>query len=724
MDDYRELLNILRDTTRPKDERAEAAIRLGDLPYIYPEVLEELEKRSRKEFEKEKKVRKAVEEAIKKLEGKPLAPEESYEAGSSETAGEGETDYVYESREVPFAEEYDIPPKEEWVDVALLANVVETVEITVDSEGKIKDKGEATGQLTVLNQGKRDRVWGIDLYLENNEAVHPEDDENGTLDEHIFIGDLDAQETFEVKYKGTIENPSIIELTQKYIDPQTDLPPNLIPGVEAKFNIILRIHNTSDGPVHNIELTKNLNELAVLQTHEVTKGEITISEDNHLVTWKIEEIGPNEDAELILVASVTKEDLSPYYTGKVSLSYETENEPQSGLKVKSLDGASNSYHEVERFEEEENPDNYKCAFVLGNLSEFNYVLNRVVVYEGSLENDTITVEWKTEEADEEEKTINPGEEFRLTWDYPSPEEPTFGYDVDFTVKYETKYQSRVIITVPEEELEFIAISIKKDYEITEVQSYRAADIPEIITVEGLGNRAVEKLEIEDNVPEDFLPPKPGEVIVLKNNEEIPPEDYVVTIEPEDEDYEHPHTVKVLLENMNEKSFGPLKAQEQIVVKYPIHAVKPRAEKEMYVAPAKAIADIYPPLEQPITVETTEDLVAKLVVVHKRKRFRTRKAVKGVTVNGEKQYMILISGQNEGSALITIQIKDMIPEGFSLVGDTFEEPAVDKEEHSFGEGGTAITWTFTLQPGEIFKIKYHIKGEGVYNPKKAQAIIKA
>ncbi len=721
MEDYKELLNILRDTSRHKDERAEAALKLGDLPYVYPDVLEELEKRSRKEFEKEKKVRKAVEEAIKKLEGKPLAPESETAEGTDETAA---TEYVYESGEVPFAEEYDIPPEDEWVDIALLAKIDETIEVSIDSEGRIKDQGSTSGQLTILNQGNRDRVWGIDLYLENNDKVHPEDNEEETLQDHIFIGDLDAQEEFEIKYKGTIENPSIIEVTQKYVDPQTDLPPNLIPGVEAKFNIIIRVTNTADHAVQNLELVKHLNEIATLQTHEATTGEISVLDDEHAVSWKVEELGANEEAELILVVSVEKEDLSPYYTGKMTLTYESQSEPQSGLKVKSLDGASNSYHEVERFEEEENPDNYKCAFVLGNLSEFNYILNKVIVYEGSLENGTITVDWKGENASDEEKTINPGEEFRLTWEYVSPEEPSFGYDVDFTVKFETKYTSRIILTIPEEELEFIAISIKKDFEVTEVQSYRTADVPTIITVEGLGNRPVEKLEIEDLVPEDFLPPKPEEIVVMKDGTEIPPEEYSVIIEPDDEDYTHPHTVKIILEHMEEKSFGPLKAQEELVVKYPIHAVAPKADKEMYIAPAKAIADIYPPLEQPISVETTEDLVAKLVVIHQRKRFRTRKAVKGVTIDGEKRYMILISGQNEGSAPVTIQIKDIIPEGFTLVGDTYEEPPVDKEEHTFGEAGKVITWTFTLQPKQVFKIKYYIKGEGEYNAKKAQAIIQA
>ncbi|MHA2501845.1 MAG: hypothetical protein ACXAE3_03155 [Candidatus Kariarchaeaceae archaeon] len=147
----------------------------------------------------------------------------------------------------------------------IVVSIEETNRVTMSYQGKVVEEGQSTGMVTVSNSGSKNRINGIDLYLDNVGKVSSEEG----LTEHTNIGMIKPGGSWNREYEFSAQL-DVISVEQEFLDPETNLSPNFMDGRKPTFENRITITNNLDTPIYNVEGLKVLNEHA---SHVESVGE-------------------------------------------------------------------------------------------------------------------------------------------------------------------------------------------------------------------------------------------------------------------------------------------------------------------------------------------------------------------------------------------------------------------------------------------------------------------
>jgi uncharacterized repeat protein (TIGR01451 family) len=619
--------------------------------------------------------------------------------------------------------------------IGLLTRLDEKLELRLTNEGTLVDEMgqpleiiQGTGELQIFNSGSRDRIWSITAELDNLAKCQPTDDRR--FSEEVLVKEIEAGETESVPYSFDVEMPKI-KLKASYWDPdRPDAPPAFVYGTETAVLMTMEIENSSEGPLKNIKLEKDVTEGTNLENTNAELGDARYDSGQEKILWELEELAAGQTAKLDVRFSVAlSEGAAGYQTGETRMTYETLEHCLSGLDLKTITGSSNFFQYIDREEQEENPDNFDCSFELVNESEFEMDLKEIIIYEGSLEDNNIRVHWEGKNFDEELRTIDPSELFKEIDPWTSTAEkpgmiPQFGRDIDLSVKYEHTSLTEVTVTVLSTELGFMSIELTKEYEKYTVPSFRETEVMTIVSATSAGSVALQYMEFKDQIPHGFLGPESDRIIIKRQDDDIvlDPIYYIASLSSSEAEIEKELTIVV--ENFAQTNLGPFDQDQVLIFTYPIIAQRPRPlqeGEEGYVGTVFVEGNIEP-ATTPVTAEATPD---PITVLHERRKAKIGKMIRATREVGDlNEFEITLRGENTGTAVIEkLEVSDFLPQGFRLASDTHEDPPVGFEEHTTVKDGKAMTWIFeNVEPGAKVEVRFTIRGEGEYNPRDAQAMV--
>ena len=776
-DQLNQLISLAESSN--KNDRRSAAEGLGNLNYAYPQAIATLE---RLKGDKDRRTKSNADKALNKLMKRDPPPTGS--DGYSEEVGDSDLKPGEVDHESSMTDAEEDRAEEEAAGKGLGVKVIELNNVVIDPKGKFVSREQGTGSIVVKNTGSQNRIYGIDMFLDNLSGVKPMEGEEELADQ-IVVGELNPKEKWEKGYTFETEEAPI-SAKVSYLDPATNLLPNFRNSAENPVDFIttIEITNTTDQPLKNVEVRKTVGEYGTPKGNNTTMGNGKV--EDKTVIFSIEELPAGETATMTVeISGSLPEGVESYETGNLEIIYRQPDVLFSGLEYKSIDGISDLKQSLKRREREEEPGVFDCELHLENVSEFVYEMLSLKVMAGSISGEeTPIIDWDGTAVSEDERELVPGEKNDFEFVYETDEgTPTFGRTLNFTVQSFVEKYTQTALTVPPENLKFLSVGIAKDYILKKAPSYRETVVPTVVKVKGIGTYPLEALEITDSVPEGFSDIKEEAIEVYYNGQrltegfsisgnalgdgpdmpdsvnwsEAGEPEKVETKEPLDEGeaegyeaaeesedtakegdfstsqeevnlasrtftvkFEHMEENELFKVGEGEDALAGLKENDIIEVRYPVTLLRPAKDSPPQKAPCKVEAWIYDAEDQKI-VAGTEDEIVGIEIVHERIDVEISKMNQGIVVDGKNAYRITIEGVNEGSATVTFTLKDIIPKGFSIVGETVEEPAVSSEKGSETEVGEERVWTFeNIEPNATVKVVYTIAGEegAVYNPRDA------
>ncbi|MDH5402857.1 MAG: hypothetical protein OEZ01_01100 [Candidatus Heimdallarchaeota archaeon] len=718
-------INDLLDKAESEDknERKDAIIDLGKLEFRYQPAIDLLEQISNND--EDKKNRKEAEKSLKSLLSKP-EPDVLVDSpgGSDNTAFDDKIgDETLEKGEFDVESNFN-REEEEYRKVSsegkgLHVLIKEKNSVTVSSSGEILQTQESAGRMSVLNTGDVSRISGIELLLNNINLISPEIE----LDAVNKIGALPPGMDHQWKVDYTfVKEFTPIKVEQVYEDPVTNLSPNFTGGAERVFDCKITIVNTSDRRVNEITGIKTLNSHAELLGNTCEKGDVQSSGSEVKFTIPELDVGETVLISLNLKASLPESE-NIYKSGNLSISYSNVDSLSSGLEFGSINGVSDIRHRVRKRQRDNDPTYYDCEIIFENLTEFIYDLNRFTVFADNIESQQIILDWDGSQAIEAEREIIPHEKVVYEFTFESPEfTPSFGEYLEFSVQNIVEMETLTELTIPEEELKFMAIEIRKSYLIDgesvlrfEVPSYIETAIPVLVKLKGAGTYPLEGIVIRDEIPSGFRPPIATEVSVKRGSELLPSEQYSLDISDTE--------LIVNINHLQETSIGGLHEGEEIVVEFSAIADRPEPSSEPILTRAYGEAFSYDAPESKVTAVTIEEGL-ELVIIHKRDSLDVGKIIQSIEYNGKNAYKIQLEAENYGSSIITFNIDDLVPNGFEFLADTVETlPVAEVKDSKKVDDGIVFGWVFqNVNPDETAKISYIVVEDSIdADPRKLQSI---
>ena len=617
----------------------------------------------------------------------------------------------------------------------LKVEMFEETTVAANATGDEISRSEGSGKLAVSNAGEKDRIWSIDMFLENLDSVL---ESNPELTDHVVIGELAPGDAWVSEYKFKTEKPKLL-VKQEFLDEETNETPVFVKGEETRFIYRLTIKNDSDAILEDILINKELTSGTNVVSRNANGGDTSVEEG--LLKWNVPKMEPGEELYLECTFTVTLEDVNYYETGKLDVTYRVNGSLESGIGFKDIDGLSNNFMAIYKEEREDEPDVWDVKLIVKNRSEFDLLLKHIVVMEVKPDGSEETLaEIDYSEKSIEERLLHPNEENQIDcgvvktaeeidletlFESETGEvggEPAIKFKADFSILHDLELASQTNMELASEKLLYMAIRASKEYSTTSIPSYRKTLIHTTLMAENTGSRDLEIVTVKEKIPADFLPPPVNKIKVYRNDVEIPNELISITVEPEDNDPKSDHELVITIDNIQETEEGPLKEGEIIKVEYPLLAYSPRPDVGQYIVESIVEGNVHPPLKP--VVATIEEPIP-IEVVHLRRKVLVGKEVSAREVAELNEYRIIIRGQNMGNAPLTdVEILDIIPTGFVLHGETEEVPAVEMERHAETPEGVILRWQFDkLEPGQEFTITYTIRGEGEYNPRDVQTFVK-
>jgi len=556
---------------------------------------------------------------------------------------------------------------------------------------------ETSCVLSVNNESDKSRIWNVKVLLGESR------DATDIGEETLAAGEVDASGKWETNYGVSVDAP-IITFTEVFDTcgtVETEDPHwAYVMGKENPVKITLTINNETDGELDNIILNKTIPpELSDIQIVSVKSGTAEYDEGTKQVVWKDFIIYPREVSELVISATGMVEDTEFKNAGDVVITYRGEGQQRSVLDP-DMSALTEFLSGIETAETE--PNTWQCTLECSNESDLIVRLDKAVVY------------LTPEDGGEKQKMIDespgielgPDQEWSSSFEISSKSTPKCTTDLEYTpVRTVTKRVLGIVEKVSQE-IPTYHIEYSKEFDPPSVASFDKTPVEITIEVMNKGSAKLNEITVEDNLPDDIMPPTSEHVSVWIRGEEFAGP-YEFTIDPEDQDPEKPHKMTFRVENLKD-SIGELESGETLKINYAVMAWRNRPEKE-YPSPIICTANTYP-AGIPSVAESPED-GHKLGVIYKKRAISTKKAINKGAGAGEYIVVLVIANNGEVTAE-NIEVTDWIPAGFEYVSTDPDDEV--PEVFAVDEGGSFMVWTWTrMNPGDKKKIKVTVQGEGEY-----------
>ena len=567
---------------------------------------------------------------------------------------------------------------------------------TLNADGNII-KQNVKGTLTVNNPSADDRIYDIDVLLDNIDST----DIGG---EHVSVDELEPSKNHTMSYK--VNGKQMMTLRERLdTNPSRSQERSMSVAISEDPGAIaleLEVENLATVDLHDVVVTRPL---ASEMNFEMAGG---AELDDGTIPWTVGRLAAGEKQTIALEGTIDVSSTKAIKAGKATATYRAD-ATLSSMAFRELDAFCRGFTYM-RVREDERPDNWICQAIFENRSSFAVDLTKLQVsMKGSDDllfdihdvDQDVTPNGKWES---EERTVM------------AQSEPDFTYQLSYTVLPKAMQTAEGTMTLEEKKLEVLEADVEKTYSTGSLRSYRSQKVQSTMTLVNKGSSTINLMRITDDIPGLFEAPSPEQMTIKIDGKTIDDDQYKaeisegITIEKEHRSPDgQGHTMMLTVGTR-----GPigLKPGKKIEISYPLTAPDPSPGNERVDAPARVefSAERFGPI---CTREPSE--TPSLRVVHNRRNFSAGK--QAIPLGGKGRYEVLILFENNGdTALSDLYINDVLPPQFEIkdwelknAGGKRDDVTMTSED---GEGGLHIVWHVPkVEKGERLEVSFDIKGSG-------------
>jgi hypothetical protein len=567
---------------------------------------------------------------------------------------------------------------------------------TLNSDGQII-KQSVKGTLTVNNPSSEDRIYDIDVMLDNIDAT----DIGG---EHVSVDELEPSKNHKMAYK--VNGKQMMTLRERLdTNPSRSQERSLSVAMNedpGEISLELEVENMSGVELHDVVVTRPIPEAM----HFAMTGGAEF--DDGTITWNVGRLNAGEKQVISMEGTISVTSTKSIKAGQASATYRADS-TLSNMMFRELDAFCRGFTYM-RVREDERPDNWKCQAIFENRSSFAVDLVKLQVrMKGSEE-----LLFDIHDVDEDVHPYGKWEsEERVVM---AQSEPDFTYELSYSVLPRAIQSTEGSMKLEEKKLQVLEADISKSYSTSGLRSYRAQKIQSVMTLENKGSSVINLMRITDDIPGLFDAPSQEQLTIKLDGKTIDDDQFKVemaegvTIEKE---HKSPdgigHTMTLTVGTR-----GPLglKPGKKIEISYPLNAPDPTPNNTRVDGPARVefSSERFGPI---CTREPSETPTIK--VIHNRRNFSAGK--QAIPLGGKGRYEVLILFENNGdTALSDLYINDVLPAQFEIkdwsmkgANGKREDVKMTSEE---GEGGLHIVWHVPkVEKGERLEVSFDIKGTG-------------
>jgi uncharacterized repeat protein (TIGR01451 family) len=572
----------------------------------------------------------------------------------------------------------------------------EVEKATLNSDGEII-KQSVKGTLTINNPSSDDRIYDIDVILDNADST----DIGG---DHVSVDELEAGKKYSMKYK--VDGMRMLVL-REHLDTNParsqERSLSVANGPEGgPLALEIEVENVSNVTIDNVEVTRPIPSEITFEN----SGDSVIEGNN--MTWSVGSLSAGEKKTLSIEGKITVTGTKTINAGSASASY-TANSTLSSLNFRELDAFCRGFTYM-RVREDERPDNWVCKTIFENRSSFAVDLVKLqVTMKGSNEllfdisdvDDDVLPNGKWES---EERTVE------------ATSEPDFTYDLSYTILPRAVRSTEGSISLEENSFDVLEADVEKKYSTTGLRSYRSQKVGASLKLTNSGSSTINLMRITDDIPGLFEAPDLESMRISIGGKELEPEQFKaevsagITLEKEHRSPDGDgHTLTLTIGTRGPLGLTP---GDDISIEYDLIAPDPSPENKMVVAPLRTefSAERFGPV-------CSRDCSnpPSLKVIHHRRDFSAGK--QAIPLGGKGRYEVLILFENNGdTALQDVFINDVIPSNFEIkdwhikgTGGKRDDCEMNTED---GDDGTHISWMIPLVgKGERLEVSFEIKGSG-------------
>ena len=568
---------------------------------------------------------------------------------------------------------------------------------TLSSDGSVV-KQKIQGTLTVNNPSAEDRIYDIDVLLDNAEATDIGGDQ-------ISVDELEAGKNYVKKY--SVSDARMLILREALdTNPARDNERSLSIALSDENGVValsLEVENVSSVQLNNINVTREIPDCLTF-THSGAAG----IEDGTL-TWEVGSLSPGEKQVLSIEGEISATSTSTTKAGVAKATYEADS-TLSNLAFRDLDAFCRGFTYM-RVREDERPDNWICQTIFENRSSFAVDLVKLQVRMKGSEDLLFDVSDVKEDVHPQGKWESEERSVMAT------AEPDFTYDLSYTVLPRATRKTEGTLKLEESTFTVVDADISKSYSTDTLRSFRQQGIEATLSVKNTGSAIINLMRITDDIPGLFEAPDMDAMVISVNGKELSSDQWKgelssgITLEKEHRSPDGDgHTMTLTVGTTGPIGLKPGKSME---VSYKLNAPDPSPANERVDAPARFQFSS----EQfgPVCVRDAPE-APTIRVSHLRRNFSAGK--QAIPMGGKGRYEVLILFENNGdTALQDVFIRDVIPSNFAIkdwhIRGAGGEKRTDVEmSTNETEDGIEITWNVpVVAKGERLDVSFEIKGEG-------------
>ena len=576
----------------------------------------------------------------------------------------------------------------------LVATLEESENATLTADGEVV-KQSVKGLLTLTNPSDKDRLWDIDVILENSDYSDIEGD--------LPYSELEPGADQTVGYN--VEGPRMLCLRER-IDTWTARDKERSLSIERSADaqdIGLELEVENMGSVQ-------LNDVVVTRTFPV---QIQVSEgadyerQGDTITWNVGRLTAGETRTLMIPAAVTAEAVDAIDAGSASATYTAE-ATLSGMNFGEVDAHCRGFSYMV-VDEDERPDNYRCQAVFENRSSFTVDLTKLTVTQTGADEHLFDIE------DVEEDVLPDGRWESDVKVVHSMDKPTFSQELLYTVLPRVSRTTEGTVSLQPQNIEVLEADIDKTYSLDVLRHYRRTELDATIEIENTGSAIINLLRIHDDIPGLFEAPDAASVKASIEGKDLNPEQVRIEVHDgikHEKNRVSPDGPGFHMEiTIGQKGPIGLNPGQKMSISYPLVAPDPSPANDVVAAPARIdfSAERYGP------IATRSPRVSPVVrVTHRKVNYDSGKEVFPAGGAGRYEAMIMFNNRAD-SALQDVVIHDIIPGAFELLEWKVTSSHQGEIKCDMSEEGTTdgkkMSWNIgTVGSGERIEVTYEFKGD--------------
>jgi uncharacterized repeat protein (TIGR01451 family) len=571
---------------------------------------------------------------------------------------------------------------------------------TLTANGDIV-KQDVKGVITVSNPSSSDRIFDIDVMLNNIENT----DIGG---DHIAVDELESSKEFTTKYN--VKGARMLILRERLdTNPDRDQERSLSAamGDGGKISLELEVENVSAVSIEDVNVSRDIPHCMSIEL--INTG--TASVDGNTLTWDVGSLAAGETQVLSISGNLSVDSVKPIKAGVASVTYKSD-ATLSTLSFRELDAFCRGFAYM-NVVEDERPDNWQCKTIFENRSSFAVDLVKLQVKMKGSDDFLFNITDVSQDVLPDSKWES---EVKVV---EANEKPDFTYDLGYTVLPRVAEVTEGSIRLEQSVLEVLDAKVEKSYSKTVLPSYRKQDLVASIVIANTGSSPINLMRLTDDIPGLFAAPALDTITVKVGGSDLPDDQFKaeisegVTIEKE---LRSPdgigHTLTMTVGTRGPIGLAPGKLLE---ISYPLTAPDPSPDNKKIAGPLRCefSAERYGPI-------CSSDVIESPVVTvrHNRRNFSAGKSV--MPIGGKGRYEVLIIFENNGDTpLLDVSLNDLLPSNFeiknwSVQGADGKRDNVEMTTSDEGEN-TAITWAIPqVERNERVEVCFEIKGDGEVN----------